>query len=360
MQPCFARWEQGIAWGSCRKLLLWDHRIPRKDRVCMYRGSARIHKKAFGTRSSKKSWRSHRWERIQFDESLQTGSKFSDAASWQTVGKPRKVASVENEESEEQQTWYLQNKDRLLRKWRLQKWWTLLRDYLIVQDKPPTHYQLTPKFKCRTLPNCAKFQPDIWIRLPRHKWPKSWSSMEDPVVLHERNMYGHPLAGFLWERQFEEVLLELGWEKLPNWEFLFVHGKLGLFLSEHVEDKKKKGWKKAKYGCHIRDQSCLLQSDFVVTAAGPPLPHTFRVKTTPQMTRFRDVKVCKNLVTDEIDDHRVQSDYKCTIGLQYPGETERQDARHQWQRDHQDPEHLPHSAHEPQHVNWCTRDLMCA
>ena len=24
--------------------------------------------------------------------------------------------------------------------------------------------------------------PDIWIRLPRHKWPKSWSSMEDQVV----------------------------------------------------------------------------------------------------------------------------------------------------------------------------------
>ena len=24
--------------------------------------------------------------------------------------------------------------------------------------------------------------PDMWIRLPRHKWPKSWSSMEDPVV----------------------------------------------------------------------------------------------------------------------------------------------------------------------------------
>ena len=42
------------------------------------------------------------------------------------------------------------------------------------------------------------------------------------------------------------------------------------------------------------------------------------VKTTPQMTRFRDVKVCNNLVTDEIDDHRIQSDYKCTIGLQYP------------------------------------------
>ena len=55
--------------------------------------------------------------------------------------------------------------------------------------------------------------PDIWIRLPRHKWPKSWSSMEDPVVPLERNLYGHPLAGLLWERQFEKVLLENVWEK---------------------------------------------------------------------------------------------------------------------------------------------------
>ena len=55
--------------------------------------------------------------------------------------------------------------------------------------------------------------PDIWIRLPRHKWPKSWSSMEDPVVPLERNLYGHPLAGLLWERQFEKILLKHGWEK---------------------------------------------------------------------------------------------------------------------------------------------------
>ena len=60
--------------------------------------------------------------------------------------------------------------------------------------------------------------PDIWIRLPRHKWPKSWSSMEDPVVLLEQNLYGHPLAGRLWERQFEKILLKYGWEKVCNWE----------------------------------------------------------------------------------------------------------------------------------------------
>ena len=48
--------------------------------------------------------------------------------------------------------------------------------------------------------------PYIWIRLPRHRWPKSWSSMEDPVVPLERNLHGHPLAGLLWERQFEKIL----------------------------------------------------------------------------------------------------------------------------------------------------------
>ena len=57
--------------------------------------------------------------------------------------------------------------------------------------------------------------PDIWIRLPRHKWLKSWSSMEDPVVPLERNLYGHPLAGLLWERQFEKLLLQHGGRRIP-------------------------------------------------------------------------------------------------------------------------------------------------
>ena len=65
-----------------------------------------------------------------------------------------------------------------------------------------------PKLEC----------PDIWIRLPRHKWPKSWSSMEDPVDPLERNLYGHPLAGVLWERQFGKILLKHGWEKVSNLE----------------------------------------------------------------------------------------------------------------------------------------------
>ena len=88
--------------------------------------------------------------------------------------------------------------------------------------------------------------PEIWIRLPRHKWLKSWSSIEDPVVPLERNLYGHPLAGLLWERQYEKVLLKHGWEKIPNWECLFVHRQKGFFLSVYVDDIKI-DWKETKH-----------------------------------------------------------------------------------------------------------------
>ena len=85
--------------------------------------------------------------------------------------------------------------------------------------------------------------PDIWIRLLRHKWPKSWSSIENPVVPLERNLYGHPLAGLLCERQFEKILLKYGWEKVSNWECLFAHREKGSFLSVHVDDIKLAGKK---------------------------------------------------------------------------------------------------------------------
>ena len=102
-----------------------------------------------------------------------------------------------------------------------------------------TNYSKFPKSEC----------PDIWIRLPRHKWPKSWSSMEDPVVPLERNLYGYRLAGLLWERQFEEILLKHGWEKIPNLECLFVHREKGLFLSVYVDDIKLAGKNKILIRC---------------------------------------------------------------------------------------------------------------
>ena len=67
-------------------------------------------------------------------------------------------------------------------------------------------------------------------------WPKSWANIEEPVVPFQRNLYCHPFAGLLWERQFEEASFELGWEKVPNSECTFLHRKEGLFLSVFVDD----------------------------------------------------------------------------------------------------------------------------
>ena len=65
--------------------------------------------------------------------------------------------------------------------------------------------------------------------------------MEDPVVPLERNLYGHPLAGLLWERQFEKILLKYGWEKVLNRKCFFVNRARGLLLSVHVDDIKLAG-----------------------------------------------------------------------------------------------------------------------
>ena len=105
--------------------------------------------------------------------------------------------------------------------------------YTLVKMEDARKLLKIPKSEC----------PDIWIRLPRHTWPKSWSSMEDPLVLLERNVYCHPLAGLLWERQFEKIQLKYGWEKVSTWECFFVHREKGLFLSVYVDDIKLGGKK---------------------------------------------------------------------------------------------------------------------
>ena len=43
---------------------------------------------------------------------------------------------------------------------------------------------------------CQK-QPQVWIIPPPSRRPTQRDSMKEPVVLLERNLYGHPLAGLL-------------------------------------------------------------------------------------------------------------------------------------------------------------------
>ena len=67
--------------------------------------------------------------------------------------------------------------------------------------------------------------------------------MEDPVVPLERNLYGHPLAGLSWERQFDKVLLKLLGRKFLIGNAFSLTEKKGLFLSVYVDDMKLAGKK---------------------------------------------------------------------------------------------------------------------
>ena len=74
------------------------------------------------------------------------------------------------------------------------KSWTLFQGYQDAQDKQQMQHPPIPRSKWKThqlffkKKNPKSECPDIWIHLPEHKWPKSCSSMEDPVVPLERNL----------------------------------------------------------------------------------------------------------------------------------------------------------------------------
>ena len=81
------------------------------------------------------------------------------------------------------------------------------------------------------------------IGLSRHLDSSTTTQMAKIMVQYRRPSHGHPLAGLLWDRQFEKILLKYAWEKVSNWECLFVHRQKGLFLSVYVDDIKLAGKK---------------------------------------------------------------------------------------------------------------------
>ena len=68
-------------------------------------------------------------------------------------------------------------------------------------------------------------QPETWISLPRNRRPKHWDSVDQPVVKLLCNLYGHPLAGLIWEKFCHRAIIGAGFEKIPGWECLVVHKK---------------------------------------------------------------------------------------------------------------------------------------
>ena len=107
----------------------------------------------------------------------------------------------------------------------------------------------------------------------------TWSSIEDPVVLLERNLYGHPWQDYYGERQLEKILLKHGWEKNANWECLFVHRAKGLFLSVYVDDIKLTGKKQ-----NINPKWKVLNKEVDLGEPTSSLDHVYPTTTTRGVT----------------------------------------------------------------------------
>ena len=110
-------------------------------------------------------------------------------------------------------------------------------------------------YNWRMLQDCLKFPksewPEIWIRLPRHTLPKSWEKIEDPVVLLDRNLYGHPLPGLLWEKTIRRSLIRTRMGESPEMGmYVRSSGKKGLCPVKKC-GRYQNGWRKAEYGSHV-------------------------------------------------------------------------------------------------------------
>ena len=88
------------------------------------------------------------------------------------------------------------------------------------------------------------------IRMSRRMDTSSTTHMAEILGKHWRScgtswtkLIRTPIRRTLVGRQFGEAMMELGREKGPNWECLFVHRKQKLFLSVYVDDTKMSGKK---------------------------------------------------------------------------------------------------------------------
>ncbi len=60
--------------------------------------------------------------------------------------------------------------------------------------------------------------------------------MRDPVVPLTLALYGHPDADGYWEAHCEKALLELGYEKAPQWRSTYLHRATKAMLVVYVDD----------------------------------------------------------------------------------------------------------------------------
>ena len=88
------------------------------------------------------------------------------------------------------------------------------------------------------------------------------------MVLVESKLYGHPLAGLFWEKQFEEAFLDLGKEKIQTWEWMYVRSSKTRIVSVSTKMAGKNQnmtpmWKKLMNNVDIDEPTSFLDHVFL-------------------------------------------------------------------------------------------------
>ena len=113
----------------------------------------------------------------------------------------------------------LLNKDHQHHKWRKQKSWMSYADCQGSQDKQRMQCLLIPRFWWRILPNYQKF-PNRNVQTFGFVYHDTNGLSHGPVSKTQSfrlsGICMFFLAGLLWERQFEKILLKHGWEKVSK------------------------------------------------------------------------------------------------------------------------------------------------
>ena len=86
-------------------------------------------------------------------------------------------------------------------------------------------------------------EPDTWVMLPEELWLESWRAKFEPgskiVVRLRKALYGHRLAGKLWQKHLSAVLSSLGGVELDLFPSNFLFFQVGdqvLLLNIYVDD----------------------------------------------------------------------------------------------------------------------------
>ena len=133
--------------------------------------------------------------------------------------------------------------------------------------------------------------PLCWVELPTDAWPPEiqYWKFRCPVVRLDKELYGHPDSGTMWEQHCDQKVQEIGFKPIgEEWPSMYFHDELKLLLVIYVNDLKlagpsenlAKGWEMLRNFLRIEPETDLgLYLGCVLTQGEAQLHNGKKVKT---------------------------------------------------------------------------------